>query len=146
MSKRSSLLKRVIFGVAGSARHALHRSKITLKTAVSTTLRDGKREHAEQLLIYVTVQRSSACTNQRDQSCDGELRLAVAGMSPYEFSEFFPVIESWDCSPGRPRAKATGRETPWPNTQSPLKGAESGKSMAEVVAESSGAPFRGDAN
>jgi len=28
----------------------------------------------------VTVQRSPACTNQRDQSCDDELRLAVAGL------------------------------------------------------------------
>jgi len=30
----------------------------------------------------VTVQRSPACPNQRDQSRDGELHLAVAGMSP----------------------------------------------------------------
>jgi len=68
-------------------------------------------------------------------------RRHFAATQTDEFSEFIPVIESWDCSPGRPRAKATGRETPWPNTRSPLKGAESGTSMAEVVAESSGAPL-----
>jgi len=68
-------------------------------------------------------------------------RRHFAATQTDEFSEFIPVIESWDCSPGRPRAKATGRETPWPNTRSPLKGAESGTSMAEVVAGSSGAPL-----
>jgi len=46
------------------------------------TLSLERRQQFPYEAFDVTVQRSPACTNKRDQSRDGEFRLAVAGMPP----------------------------------------------------------------